>query len=206
MAKVKTNLRKLTALEKVALARQVVTGMTGNASFTTPAPALTAITTAATALETAYNAALTARTASKTATSTVTDKENALVALLNQEAAYVQNASDGDATKIESSGFDVANRPSPIGDLPAPLAVEFDANVNPGNMGIKWTSVRGAMSYIVERAPDSAPTDFVAVANPTKTQSVVNTMTSGQKYWFRIAAVGAAGVGEWTSPMAKIAP
>jgi hypothetical protein len=180
--------------------------MTGNAAFTTPAPALTALTTAATALETAYNEALAARNASKTATSAMDDKEAALGALLIDEAAYVLNASAGDATKIESSGFDVGNRPSPIGALPAPATVAFDANVNPGNMGIKWKSVRGANSYIVERAADATPTDFITVANPTKPKALVNTMTSGQRYWFRIAAVGAAGVGEWTSPVGKIAP
>jgi hypothetical protein len=134
------------------------------------------------------------------------DKEVALDDLINLEAAYVQNASGGDRTKIESSGFDVANPNSPIGPLPAPAAVDFDANVNPGHMGIKWKGVRGAMSYIVERASDSAPTDYIVVANPTAPRALVNTMTSGQRYWFRIAAVGAAGTGEWTSPAGKISP
>jgi hypothetical protein len=206
MAKVKTNLSKLTVLEKVALGRAIVTGMTGNANYTTPAPALTALTTAATALETAYNAALAARDASKTATSSMLDKEVALEDMINLEAAYVQNASGGDRTKIESSGFDVANPNSPIGPLAAPATVEFDANVNPGNMAIKWKGVRGAVSYIVERASNDAPTDYVVVANPTAPRALVNTMVSGQKYWFRIAAVGAAGTGEWTSPAAKISP
>jgi len=192
--------------DEVAFARQIVTKMTGNATYTTPAPALAAITTAADALEAAYNAAQAARISSKQATSAMHDKQVALSALITQEAAYVQNTSAGDKTKIESAGFEVTNPNSPIGPLPAPENVELDANVNPGNMGVRWKSVHGAASYIVERAPDSAPTDYIVAANPTLARALVNTMASGTRYWFRIAAVGAAGAGEWTLPVSKIAP
>ena len=141
-------------------------------------------------LEAAFNAALAARASSKQATSVQHDKDVALTLLLNQEAAYVQNICAGDQTKIDSSGFEVRNHPSPIGPLPAPASIELDANVNPGNMGVKWPSVPGAASYIVERALDgSGPLDYLAVATPTNTKVVVNTMLSGSRYWFRIAAV-----------------
>jgi chitodextrinase len=196
----------LNALQKVALARQVVTKMTGNASFTTPAPALTALTTGADNLEAAYNAALAGRITSKQLTSAMRDKEAVLASLITQEGAYVQNTSNGDKTKIESAGFETANPSSPIGALPAPENVELDANVNPGNMGVRWLKVDGAASYIVQRAQDADVLDYLSVATPTNTKVTVNTMSSGTRYWFRIAAVGAAGPGEWTLPVSKIAP
>ena len=40
MPKVKLNLKELSTLEKVAKARQIVTSLTGNPSFTTPHPTL----------------------------------------------------------------------------------------------------------------------------------------------------------------------
>src|SRR5262249_10440379 len=120
MSKVKTGLSGMNVPDEIAFAKQVVVKMTANPNFTTPAPALTAITTAATALENAYTAALAARASSKQATSDMRDKQAALTALLIAEAAYVQTTSAGDTTKIESSGFDVAKSASPIGDLPAP--------------------------------------------------------------------------------------
>ena len=206
MSKAKTDLRKLNVLERVALARQIVTKMTGNATFPTPAPALAAITTGADNLEAAYNTALAARMSSKQATSAMHDKSAALAALITLEAAYVQNTSNGDKTKIESAGFETANPPSPIGALPAPEALELDANVNPGNMGLKWSNVPGAASYVVQRAQDADVLDYITVATPTAPKSTVNTMSSGTRYWFRIAAVGAAGPGEWTLPVSKIAP
>ena len=44
MAKVKLSLQSLTIPQKIQFIRQVVTSMTGNANFATPAPALVAIT------------------------------------------------------------------------------------------------------------------------------------------------------------------
>jgi hypothetical protein len=206
MSKVKTGLSEMNVPDEIAFAKQVVLKMTTNPNFTTPAPALTAITTAVTALETAYTAALAARTSSKQATSDMRDKQAALTALLIEEAAYVQTTSAGDTTKIESSGFDVAKTPSQIGVLPAPADVQLNANVNPGNMGIRWKPVHGAASYVVERAADATPADYVVAANTTIGKALVNTMTSGQRYWFRVAAVNAKGIGEWTLPVSKIAP
>src|SRR5882757_9856525 len=118
--KVKTNLSKLNVAGKVGLARTVVTKMTANPNFTTPAPTLPSLTTAANDLETAASAAQAARASSKQATSVQADKEKVLSDLLLQEAAYVQNITAGDKTKIESSGFSVNNPSAPIGALPAP--------------------------------------------------------------------------------------
>ena len=40
----------------------------------------------------------------------------------------------------------------------------------------------------------------------TKTNFVTNSFTSGTKYWFRVAAVGAAGQGPWSFVIAMMAP
>ena len=45
MAKLKLNLRKLAVPEKIARARQIITALTGNASFATPHPTLGTVTT-----------------------------------------------------------------------------------------------------------------------------------------------------------------
>ena len=53
MKKVKVNLglQNFSASEKVEFARGIVTAMTGNVNFTTPNPALSAVTLAATNLD-----------------------------------------------------------------------------------------------------------------------------------------------------------
>jgi hypothetical protein len=61
MPKVKLNLHGLSALEKVAKTRQLVTAMTGNTSLTTPHPTLVQMNTGDDDLETAFADAQTAR-------------------------------------------------------------------------------------------------------------------------------------------------
>lgn len=207
MAQVKVGSDKLPVPDKIQFARQVVLDMTGNANFTTPAPTLASTTTAATALETAFNNAETARQVAKSKTAIMEAANLALNVLLMQLGNYVENTSGGDTAKIESSGYSVRNVPStPIGDLPAPSGVSVVPSESSGTVDMKWITVRGARSYIVERALDAATLVWTPALSTTKAKGEVNTMTSGQKYWFRVAAVGAAGQGAWSAEISKYAP
>jgi len=76
-----------------------------------------------------------------------------------------------------------------------------------GSVKISWTKVRGARAYNVERALDSSHgLDWSNVLSSSKTRAIVNSMQSGHRYWFRVAAIGAAGQGAWSDPVSKIAP
>lgn len=206
MAQIKVGISNKSVPDKIQFARQIVLDMTGNGNFTTPAPALAAITAAANALEAAYNDAQAARQTAKSLTSLQNQKDAELMLLLMQEANYVQNASRGDRAKIESSGFGVRNAPSLIGPLPAPANVTVVPTEESGAVGMNWDKVRGARSYIVERATDAPQLDWVPAISTTKSKALINTITSGTKYWFRVAGVGAAGQGPWSDAVAKYAP
>jgi hypothetical protein len=158
-------------------------------------------------LESAYNAAQQARANAKTQTSIMGQKSATLDLLLMQEASYVQSSSGGDKAKIESAGFDVRDTPTPIGQLPPPSEPKAAPSQHPGAINLSWKKVRGAKSYLIERALDSnQPREWAVATMSTKTKAVVNTMTSGLRYWFRIAAVGSAGPGAWSEPISKIVP
>lgn len=207
MAKVKLNLKNQTIPQKVQFLQQVVTAMTGNPNFTTPVPDLMAITAAVTDLEIKYNAAQAARQTAQQKTTEQNDSERAADLAVTQLAAYVENASAGDAVKIQSAGMDVRADGAPIGPLPAPT--DFVATVGDmdGEIDLDWDSVRGATSYVVERSPDPiTPTSWQQAIVVTKSKGTVSGLTSGTKYWFRVAAVGAAGQGAWSDPATKIAP
>jgi len=207
MSQVAVGTSSLPVPDKIQYARQIVLDMTGNANFTTPAPTLASITTAATALETAYNAAQTARQLAKSATSTQDAKSAALDLLLSQEANYVENTSGGDQAKIESAGFSVKAPPTPIGPLTAPAALVVSPSQSAGTANLKWKGVRGSNSYTIQRATDpNVDASWIQADVATKSKATVNTMTSGTKYWFRVAAVGAAGLGPWSDPVPTIAP
>jgi hypothetical protein len=78
----------------ITFADGVVKGMTGNASFPSPSPALAAVSAAITDLQTAETAAL-ART--KGAVSTRNAKRAVLVTMLQSLRMYVQSVADGNA-------------------------------------------------------------------------------------------------------------
>jgi len=191
---------------KIQYTRQIVLDMTNNPNFAAPSPDLDILSDAATSLESAYNAALQARANAKMQTSVMGQKSAVLDLLLMQEASYVQSTSGGDKAKIESAGFDVRDTPTPIGQLPAPAEPKAVPSQNPGMIQLSWKKVRGAKSYLIERALDNQPLEWAAASTSTKTKAMVNTMTSGLRYWFRVAAIGSAGQGTWSEPISKIAP
>jgi hypothetical protein len=207
MAKIKLNLQRMAIPEKVQFVRQIVTAMTGNANFTTPEPSLTDITTAVNTLETAYNAANTARQNAMSLTSTVDDNETMLDALVAKLANYVENKTDGDDAKIQSAGMALKSKPSPVGAMPAPAALTATASDNDGEVDLSWDAVRGAKSYPAEVSPDPpTQTSWTPAGISTKSYITVKGLKSGTKYWFRVAALGAAGQGPWSDPATKYAP
>jgi hypothetical protein len=206
MALVKVGVTKMSVPAKIQYTRQIVLDMTNNPNFAAPSPDLDSLSDAATALESAYNAALQARANAKMQTSVMGQKSAVLDLLLMQEASYVQSTSGGDKAKIESAGFDVRDTPTPIGQLPAPAEPKAVPSQNPGMIQLSWKKVRGAKSYLIERALDNQRLEWAAASTSTKTKAMVNTMTSGLRYWFRVAAIGSAGQGTWSEPISKIAP
>jgi len=205
MALIKVGVTKMSVPAKIQFTRQIVLDMTNNANFAAPSPDLEMLSQAAAALESAYNAALQARANAKTQTSIMGQKSATLDLLLMQEASYVQNSSGGDKAKIESAGFDVRDTPTPIGQLPPPAEPKAVPSQHLGTINLSWKKVRGAKSYLIERALDSnQPLEWVVATMSTKSKAVVNTMTSGLRYWFRVAAVGSAVPGAWSEPISKI--
>lgn len=206
MPRVKLNLKGLSALEKIAKARQIVTALTGNASFPTPTPPLTKVTAAADALETAYADTQTARQIAQTKTSIQHDKEDELETLLRQLASYIDSASGDDESAILSTGLDVRGAASATVPT-APTALTASDGDMEGEIDLHWDSVKGARSYIIERSED--PNKAASWAHATvaaKSSATVNGLTSGTRYWFRVAAVFSSGQSGWSDPSAKIAP
>ena len=207
MSKVKSGSVRMTVPQKIQFARQIVLDMTGNANFATPAPALASLTAAAAALEASYNTAQATRQLAKSQTSDQDAKAAQLDALLAHEADYVNSTANGDEVKIESSGFSVKNPPTPIGALDMVTNLSVAPSQHQGSANLKWKKLRGATAYAIERAAHApGALAWTGAAMLTKSKASLNTMTSGQKYWFRVAGVGAAGPGPWSEPVSLFAP
>jgi hypothetical protein len=207
MAQIKVAIGKMPVPKKIQFVRQIVQEMKKNGKFNSPSPDLATLADAASALESAYNAAQAARANAKEQTSVMNKKVNALETLVMQEASYVQSVSGGDKATIESAGFAVRTESTRIGQLEAPSMLKVVTGQTDGTVQISWQKVHGARAYNIERALDTSHgLDWNNVFSSSKTRALVNSMQSGLRYWFRVAAIGAAGQGPWSDPVSKIAP
>jgi hypothetical protein len=205
--KVKLGIKGMTILAKGELGARIVAAMTGNPNFVTPNPSLADITAAKAAMLTAYNNALTLRQQSNAATDLQVDKEKNYERLLALEAAYVENASGGDEAKIQSAGMSIRDPKVPVGPLSAPTDLYAEVGGGDGEIDLNWKPVHGAKSYLIQMTTDpNVPDSWAFKKSSTESFTAITGLTSGSKYWFRVAAVGAAGQGDFSDPAAKYAP
>ncbi|HKS28316.1 MAG TPA: fibronectin type III domain-containing protein [Pyrinomonadaceae bacterium] len=207
MAKVKLNLRELSIPEKIARARQIVNAMSSNPNFPTPQPALAQVTGVINDLEATHSAQQSIKQQAKALTTAVNEKEEAADRILNQLAAYVESTSGGDEQTIQSAGMDVRAERTPTGTLPAPDSLNPTLGDMEGEIDLSWDKVDRARSYVIEQSVDPVTaTSWHHAAVSTKSQTTIDGLTTGTKYWFRVAAVGPQGQGPWSNPAFKIAP
>lgn len=175
----------------IQLCRYILGKMTGNANFTTPNPTLANIKAAVDALELSYESA------SKGGVLLTADmyvKYHAALDLMKQLAAYVQNASGGDGTKISSSGFGIRNTNHTPVELIAPTNLQAKNNALPGSIDLSWKKVTGNKMYVVQMTSVAdAQSGWATVGMVTKTKFTAVGLAAGHKFWFRVAAQNSVG-------------
>jgi Fibronectin type III domain len=207
MSRIKLNLSNLSVAQKIAKAKQIVTALTGNPTFPTPSPSLASITAAATALTTADTEVQAARQTAKEKTNARNQKEDALDTLLNQIAAYVESVGGDDQT-ILSAGMDVRGPAVASNDAPGPPQnLTATAGDHEGEIDLSWDKVSGAKSYVIEKSNDpNVSTSWTHAGVSTRSNFTAGDLTSGTRYWFRVAAINNNGQSGWSDPAMKIAP
>ena len=201
MFKVKLSLARMTVLAKIAKAREVVTGMTGNASLPTPMPALAPITTAADEAEAAVEVAA---SGAKKAKAALREKEVVLDKLLKGEASYVDYASNGVESVILSSGFEAM--PTKHSQLPKPeppFAVSAISNMTPGELLVRFKSIKKSPTYLVQVSGPSVDgsintNTWTLLGFTTKRSIVAKGLVAGAYYGFKMAAIASAGQSDWS--------
>ena len=145
MAKVKLAMNGMSPLEVTDLATRIVTMMTGNANFPTPNPTLASITTQKNTTSTSITTQETTKATAEAATTTRDTNLATLKGLLSQLASYVENASGGDAAKIESAGMSVlADSTAPVGPIPQVMDLKLSISDHPGDLDWMCKPVRGS--------------------------------------------------------------
>ena len=208
MPKVKLNISRLSISDKIAKCRQIITSMTGNANFPTPNPPLPTVTTALNELEGATNDAQRARQEAKAKTGIQNDKDDTVDGLMSQLAGYVESVAGGDEAIIRSAGMDTKAPPSQPSDIPsAPAGLGATTGDRDGEIDLAWEAVSGAKSYVIEQSVDpNAANGWSHAGVSARSSQTIARLTSGTRYWFRVAAINAIGQSGWSDPTVKIAP
>jgi len=209
--KIALNLFQLSVNDQIVKGRIALTAAgsaDGAAVLGTPAPAEVADLLAKTdALEAARDNKQTADNDAKTATQVqlAADAE-----FKDAYAAYGrigQTKTGGDPVKIGNIGMDIASPPAPVGPLAAPQNMSATMSELAGQVDLMCDPVAGAKVYIWQVCTDPiSDANWRQVGLETKTKFTVVGLTSGTKYWYRVAAKGSGDQGPWSDPTQKMAP
>jgi hypothetical protein len=205
MAKLKLGLSHLSVSSLLLKATNVVTSMTGNPDFPAPVPTLVVIDGKIAELTAAANEAAN-RDKVKVAIRNLRRSE--LKSLLVELASYIQTQSGGDEDKILSTGFEVVRRGEPVGPLSPPAALVARTGEDIGTVSLLWYAVTGAHSYMVERNDTDPINEELWKPEGYTTSShgyVSASLQTGHVYWYRVRAIGAAGVGAQSDPARGVA-
>ncbi len=207
MPRIKLNLRNLSIPDKVQRGRQIITAMTNNANFSSPHPPLSTVTAALATLEQTYALVQTAKADVKAKASAQDDAEVKVDQILAQLAAYVESIAGNDEKIITSAGLATkASRSAPV-FLSPPQGLSATAGDHEGVIDLSWKKVPSAKSYTIQFSPDPpTPETWTHTAVATASTRTIENLTSGKRFWFRVAAIGATGQSGWSEPATKIAP
>lgn len=188
-------LAKLSVPHKIEKARFIVTSMTGNAAFTTPNPTLAIITTNINALETGH---LAAKGGGTDETANMHSKEFVLELSLKSLAAYVEGIANTNPVTAEAVV------------LSAGMNIKTPATQNPRDFHVKPGDIPGEVKLSTKHEPNSTfiwqmcndpavEANWLTIGQATQANFVKSGLTSGARYYFRVAVVGKDGQGAWSN-------
>jgi hypothetical protein len=181
IVKTALNLGGQTVTEKMALGNHILNGMSNNANFNNPFPPVNVLQQTLNDLAVAIANAIPGNTAS---TSALHDKEYDLDRTLRMMAAYVEYQSHDDPTTVLSSGFALKQRIS----RSAPAFTVVHGNLQ-GGVDLITKAVTGA-AYLWQYCPEPMlESGWTATKITNHTTCSYAGLTTGAKYWFRVAVI-----------------
>jgi hypothetical protein len=192
---------RYTDLELSNKTSHVVEEMTDNPHFTTPSPPLADISEVNGAYIQSLNKV---EGGSKEDTVIKNNYRKMVETLLKREADYVQTTSEGDEAIILSSGFDVNKKPAMVGPLDKATGLQITPGSNKGSIMANCNVLSNADFYEFEytEAP-IAPNCIWIVKTSTKHKILIEGLTSGKQYVFRVAGAGSDPSRNWSDEISS---
>ena len=206
MARVRLKLGRLSVADKIARCRHIVANTTNNAPFANPHPSLTEVSAGIDELEAAFAQVQASKSETTTRVARQENAEKKLDQLMTRLGNFVESVAGSDEPLIASTGMEIkGSRTTPT--IPtAPKGVAARTGEHEGEIVLSWKAVSNAYSYTIESSLDPTTTSWTQVGIATAANKVINNLTSGKRYWFRVKTVGAAGESGWSEHASKVAP
>lgn len=193
---------KLSDANLLAKTVGIQTAMTGNVNFPTPNPTLTQLATAMSDFQTAIGAA---GSGNRTDIADKKAKKTALITMLHNLGSYVVYTAQGDLDKAKTSAFDFVKPSTPSLPLGKPSNLALQDGMNAGEVLATFDKAESARNYLCQTTPEPLTEQSVWQSqNSTVTKVLLTGLPSGQKYWFRIAALGIDGQLVYSDAMSRI--
>lgn len=193
---------KLSDSGLLAKANNIMTGMTGNTSFSAPIPTLPTVQTAILGFS---DALAIAQSGSSYDRAVKNQKKQELIDLLHTLGNYVQLTANGDAVVAQSSNFNINKPVSPAPPVTAAINQQLEDGENSGEVILSFDKVPGAKSYIYQCTPDPL-SDSSQWESQTGTVRKVSfsALELAKRYWFRVVSIGINGQGVYSEPVSRI--
>lgn len=183
--------------EGLATKSQVIhDDMNGNEHYPNPDPSLDILQTAIIDYK---DAIVKATNGSKDDTAIKNARRQIVEDCLHRLSYYVQVTSNGVEAVILSSGFDINKNSGTVGVLPKPENFKVMVGDNKGTVELSCDAVANASFYEYQytKLPLSA-TSIWTMRTATKRKLLVEGLTSGQQYVFKMAAGGSDPSRTWS--------
>ena len=207
MSRIRLSLRNLSVTDKLAKGRHIVGSLTNNPAFATPSPPLPDVTAALDVLDKAQAAVQAAKSDVATRVLAQDEAETKVNQLLTQLAGYVESVAGTDDGLITSIGMETKSSRSAPQPPTVPQGLSATAGEHEGEIKLSWKAISNARSYAIESSQDPATaTTWTHLGVATSASKAISGLTSGKRYWFRVAAIGAGGQSGWSEHATKVVP
>ncbi|MCH2215525.1 MAG: fibronectin type III domain-containing protein [Flavobacteriales bacterium] len=194
MLKVKIGLRGLNPNEKVEKAQRVASGMSESTVYSKNRKLIEELISAQIALSKAIEMA---EYGDRRAIAARNLCVKNLDAKLRQAASYVEAFSNGNREEVEKSGFELRKRNNQPKPLANPDNFRIKRTDNEGELILSWSPVKNSKNYLVQSCTNESEKDrnWMTISYSTKSRCLVDNLEPGKRYYFRVLAIGAGGIG-----------
>jgi hypothetical protein len=205
MAKLKLGIAKLNSADLIFYCISIQNKMKSNAHLPNPTPSLTQIDAKCESLK---ELDIQGQSGDRTAIVGRNAAAEQLKKLLRTLSLYIALVADGNGVVILSSGYEISREPSPPAPLSKPAALLAKRSDREGQVKLKWVPVRNAVNCQIEittTEPTDSQAKWESVGVTSKSKFVVEDLTPGTYYWFRIKAFGRRHESPYSKPALTMA-